>query len=245
MSRKTRQPGFTVIELMMVVASVGVLMSLLLPALNAARRVAMKGVCANHLHQLGLAGQMYLNDHQDRFWPYFLDVPGGRQWWFGFEPGGPQSFTIPDRPLDRSKSLLAPYLDAITDQFQCPAFPYDDPEFFPKFQNRAASFGFNLHLSEDRMTQYDRQPTKVFVFADAIHFDQPGRFNEGHYVQHTPNAKAMSGYAHFRHGGVAQLVMMDGHVEAQRFAGDVHKEIADGPAGNLVADDGSNTIYGQ
>ncbi len=235
--------GFTLIELLVVIAIIGVVTSIMLPALGAVRRRARQGVCLSHLHQLGLASTMYLNENKETVWPYFQNVSGGRKWWFGFEPGGPGSGA--NRPLDKSRSVLAPYLSTTSDTFQCPTFPYEDSEYFPKFDRHGASYGFNVRLANDRLAQYAAEESSVFLFADAIHFDFNPGFNEGHYITHNANAAMASGYAHFRHQGAAQAVMLDGHAAAQTLDGPAFTEMAGGEAGNLVAHDGSDSIYGR
>jgi prepilin-type N-terminal cleavage/methylation domain-containing protein len=56
--------GFTVVELLVSIAVVGLLLALLVPAVQQSRAVARRTECANHLRQLGLAAQNYESTHR-------------------------------------------------------------------------------------------------------------------------------------------------------------------------------------
>ena len=75
MSRRTRR-GFTLIELLVVITIIGMLVALLLPAVQAAREAGRRATCMNNQKQLGLAMLSY-ESAQRSFPGYFQPIGRG------------------------------------------------------------------------------------------------------------------------------------------------------------------------
>lgn len=61
---RCRRRAFTLIELLTVIAIVGVLAAIILPTLSTVRRAAAKAEMTNNLRQLGVAYRLYLQDYK-------------------------------------------------------------------------------------------------------------------------------------------------------------------------------------
>ena len=202
------RPAFTLLELLVVIATIALLLSVVLPSLGRARDEGRGAHCLATLHNAAAAMTMYLDDNDGAFWPYYRDLPGpdgGRRWWFGFEPGGPPSNPHQaNRLIDKSAGFLSAYLTGTADDFRCTAFPYGGGKYFPKFSPPAGGYGYNTAALAgfDQMNPagggphwiqaFDGRTADVFALADGLHFDRLSysgdppleqTFNEPAYVQ--------------------------------------------------------------
>jgi prepilin-type N-terminal cleavage/methylation domain-containing protein/prepilin-type processing-associated H-X9-DG protein len=80
-----RRRGFTLVELLVVIAVIGVLVGLLLPAVQAARAAARVTSCINNMRQIGLATHMFADSNHGRF-PQNVHAGSGKSWVYSLSP---------------------------------------------------------------------------------------------------------------------------------------------------------------
>lgn len=135
--KAARWAGFTLVELLVVVAIIGVLAALLMPALQQARRAAYASTCMGNLRQNTAAWHMYLDDNAGYF-PYF----GSYTWLLYIYGGGDGTWTKAEHPAKARP--LRPYL-GIDESFHCPADvgSFGDP---PSYEVVGNSYPWNAVL---------------------------------------------------------------------------------------------------
>lgn len=73
--------AFTLIELLIVIAVIGILLAVLTPALKKAKNAARKLICSSNVRQFGIALNAYTMDHDQRLPPSSCHLDAPQQYW--------------------------------------------------------------------------------------------------------------------------------------------------------------------
>ena len=221
MSCRKQYFGFTLVELLLVIAVVAILATLLLPVLSKAKNRAGGTVCAGNLRQLGIVGQMYWSDNDGRAFAYRGEPEGsGDLFWFGWLERGVEG----QRRFELAKGVLHPYLGASGVE-TCPGLTCVDSRFKLKATGAAFGYGYNLHLAGGTVgpgVRIDRlaKPGGIVFLADAAQvntFQFPAT-NERPMLEEFYYVNNRERTTHFLHSNKAIAVFCDGHVGQAGFA---------------------------
>ncbi len=207
--------GFTLVELLVVVAIISVLMALLVPALSAAKDMANRSTCANNLKQIGLASMMYGDDYKG------IVLPGCLQ---------PTSMVFKETPrLLYENGYLKDY-----GVFRCPTCTFG-PSTYYAYTNlseyRYGGYGANLkhiHLdcnwgTQPLMISRLKRPASLISFAESA----GGRSDSGYLWVFCPDCGPVPSswcYVTYpqalseRHQGNNNTLYVDSHVKANSYA---------------------------
>jgi prepilin-type processing-associated H-X9-DG protein/prepilin-type N-terminal cleavage/methylation domain-containing protein len=216
--RRKNNFAFTLAELLVVIAVVGILAALLIPALSQSKKRAQQIHCVNNLHQLGIGLQVILGDEQ----AYPLFVSGRYSSWINqleieglgvSHPTGTNGALNPLTYFYEKGIWLCPAAHYPVHNWPAPeigCYAYNAFGVYPQevFTNALGLFGhYDLVSGKAVPIQESEVITPSDLMALGESFDGRIAFDR--------NLNGMDKYGNLnRHQGKANVAFCDGHVES-------------------------------
>ena len=212
--QRKKRSGFTLIEILVVVAIIALLAAILFPVFGRARENARRSSCASNLKQNGLGWLQYSQDYDEKVMRVATSQPGKTFYWWGSFDGS---------TLRESEGLLQPYMKS--GQIQaCPSFEnrlrasvgltgyaYNNSFLSPSDYGPAPTYTeipIAVGLSQIQ------SPAETVAMADSAQISTSSGtpILRGNTYLSTPSSAYPA--LHGRHNGMANVLWADGHVKA-------------------------------
>ena len=180
------QRGFTLVELLVVMATIATLAALLFPIFGSVREKARQTACISNLHQIGVAIEMYTQDYDSRY-PYGASTADKLSFPYG---AADEADRLDEMPI--LQTILDPYIKSSA-LWRCPSDTgivhqpnrtseplLSSPSCFSKFQTsylyRTALPLLEIPVSAvGYIKDQEQGPTTVDVLWDAVGYWHGGK----------------------------------------------------------------------
>lgn len=224
--------GFTLIELLVVISIIALLMSIMLPALGAARENAKKMICSTNLRSIGTASNLFVQDNDG-----WLPVGDGKSF-----VGSPYEGIYPHRQAWYKDIAL--YLELANDpwikeskaSFVAKDIGYDAPDIFVCPSAKTSEFGFKVigygwnwvgagYRYRSSFNSNWWKPSRLSKIKTACEsaiigecpLDKENETRVGWWGGEVPNSYGQKYYYGSRHKEGSSYVCADGHIEYAKY----------------------------
>lgn len=222
-----RREGFTLTELLIVIAIIAILVALLLPTLSGAKERAQRATCLNNLKQLQLCWNLYITDSGGKVVPNnFVYTPTGSPierditWCAGLAPYDTDTRFIENGVLwNYNKSAAIYRCPTDRSKIRDPISGIDGDQLRVRSYNMNGTVGCTATpwiSAYTRIEQMKRPgPSGIFIFAE-VHEDCIHDAHFGTAPANNPFSNSSNNWGEIpadRHNRGANFSFADGHVE--------------------------------
>jgi prepilin-type processing-associated H-X9-DG protein/prepilin-type N-terminal cleavage/methylation domain-containing protein len=214
---RTIHRGFTLVELLVVIGIIALLIALLLPVLNKARRAAQSTACLNNLRQMAIAATAYVAENHGSYPPAHWDnapaSPLVQQSWDYTRSGG---VITPGLLWAGQTDMRIQQCPAFEGSANAPGDPYTGYNYNTSYIGRGKGEGAPAKATEVRHS------SETILFGDGQWALGANKYMRAPYPSPTEDpivygagsVANAAGAQGFRHGGRTNVAFCDGHAES-------------------------------